>query len=174
MSRQSLPVNSARVPADIKTHKNQRESEMGATFSQRKPAEERRNQKKIIQDKSLQALAEAHIFPNDFQNDHKRKAVKVLEVKSSSKADGPHINEMVNYQADMAMPDREVSSKMKLPVIQMQDKSDLADNAALSNMCERPGGYVSHRPGRAPSYFGNRDNAFLKQRDAQSSRNNYI
>ena len=68
---------------------------------------------------------------------------------------------MVNYQADMTSRDMDnkVSSKMKLPVIQLQDKSDMADNAALSNMCERPGGYVPHKTSRAPSYFGNRDNA---------------
>ena len=63
---------------------------------------------------------------------------------------------------------------MKLPVIQIQDKEDMADNAALSNMCERPGGYATHRLGKASSYFVSKEKTIHKNKDAQTSRNNYI
>ena len=161
MSRQSLPINTERV-ADLKKQKQNRESEMAGAAKHRRTVEERNNQRRAPQEKSLSALAEASVNPGDFWNTVKKKGTKALDLKPATKAEGTHINEIVNWPADEELQDRKavtkkVSSKMTLPVIQMQDKEDMADNAALSNMCERPGGYASHRPGRAPSYFTTRD-----------------
>ena len=55
----------------------------------------------------------------------------------------------------------------------MNDKEDMADNAALSNMCERPGGHITHRSGKTHNYFTTREQA-QKIKEAQTSRNIYF